>query len=84
MQAAVGISSKGAARVSEEDKVWIEKLEQYIQENISDNQLSVSKLAREFTMSESSLLRKLKRLTGLSPIQYLQENRLDKARLTGK
>jgi AraC-like DNA-binding protein len=31
-------------------------------------------------MSESSLLRQLKRITGLTPQQYLLEMRLDKAR----
>ena len=37
-------------------------------------------LAHELTMSESTLLRQLKRLTGLTPVQYLQEMRLDHAR----
>jgi AraC-like DNA-binding protein len=31
-------------------------------------------------MSESTLLRQVKRLTGLSPVQYLQEARLNEAR----
>ncbi len=31
-------------------------------------------------MSDSTLLRQLKRLTGLSPVQYLQEIRLNEAR----
>ena len=37
-------------------------------------------LAHEFALSESTLLRQLKRLTGLSPIQYVQEVRLESAR----
>jgi transcriptional regulator GlxA family with amidase domain len=35
---------------------------------------------REFAMSESTLLRQLKRLTGLSPVQYLLDVRLTEAR----
>ena len=37
-------------------------------------------LAHEFAVSESTLLRQLKRLTGLSPVQYVQEVRLEEAR----
>jgi AraC-like DNA-binding protein len=42
--------------------------------------MTVPNLARHFAMSESSLLRQLKSLTGLSPVKYLQEVRLEKAR----
>ena len=66
--------------VSEEDQVWLENFEGYVQQNLSDNTLSVTALAYEFAMSESSLLRQLKRLTGLSPVRYLQEIRLSEAR----
>ena len=37
-------------------------------------------LAQEFMMSQSTLLRQLRRLTGLTPVQYLLEMRLNKAR----
>lgn len=66
--------------LSEEDRVWLEGFESYVQGNLSSDILSVPVLADEFAMSESTLLRQLKRLTGLTPLQYLQEMRLDKAR----
>ena len=42
--------------------------------------MTIPNLARHFAMSESSLLRQLKSLTGLTPVKYLQEIRLAKAR----
>ncbi len=73
------LESVGPA-MSETDREWLEAFEVFVQKNLSDNILAVSTLAFEFAMSESTLLRQLKRLTGLTPAQYLQELRLDKAR----
>ncbi|MCF8244253.1 MAG: response regulator [Saprospiraceae bacterium] len=67
--------------VSEPDRVWLESFEAFVQKNIANEKLNIPFLAFEFAMSESTLLRQLKRLTGLSPVQYLQEVRLDHARL---
>lgn len=62
------------------DHQWLEAFEDYVRENLSRDIISVSFLAQEFAMSESTLLRQLKRLAGLTPNQYLQEMRLDQAR----
>jgi AraC-like DNA-binding protein len=62
------------------DKEWLERFEAFVQKNLSNSILSIPMLADEFAMSESTLLRQLRRLTGLTPVQYLQEVRLDKAR----
>ncbi|TNE57811.1 MAG: response regulator [Bacteroidetes bacterium] len=68
------------ASMPQQDREWLEGFEAYIQQHFSDDILSVSLLAHTFAMSESTLLRQLKRLTGLTPAQYLQEIRLDIAR----
>lgn len=62
------------------DREWLETFEAYVQKNFAGGILSVSSLAYEFAMSESTLLRQLKRLTGLTPLQYIQEVRLSEAR----
>ncbi|MCB9273991.1 MAG: response regulator [Lewinellaceae bacterium] len=67
--------------ITGEDRDWLEAFEAYVREHLSDDTLSVPVLAESFAMSESSLLRQLKRLTGLSPVQYLHEMRFDEARL---
>ncbi|MEL7221392.1 MAG: helix-turn-helix domain-containing protein, partial [Bacteroidota bacterium] len=59
---------------------WLEEVEQYIIQNISSDLLSVNKLSKVFNMSESTLLRQLKRITGLTPNKYIQEIRLNHAK----
>ncbi|MEO0340601.1 MAG: ATP-binding protein, partial [Bacteroidota bacterium] len=63
-----------------EDQEWLIRFEQFIKDNLSNDLLDVPMIASQFTMSKSSLLRKLKSLTGLSPGQYIHEARLQKAR----
>lgn len=73
-------SSKTELIVSETDRIWLEEFETFVRKNIASDILSVPTMADQFAMSESTLLRQLKRLTGLSPRQYLQEIRLNEAR----
>ena len=66
--------------LSEPDMIWLEELEKFIVENLQNDLLSVSLLAKAMSMSESTLLRQLKRLTGLTPGKYIQELRLNQAK----
>lgn len=74
-----GVSSD-SVRISQSERAWLEKFEEHISHNLDSSLLSVSNLAVEFAMSESSLLRRLKKLTGLTPIKYIQEIRLAQAK----
>jgi len=65
---------------SKRDQEWLSNFEDYIRNHYSDSQLSVPGLADEFAMSESTLLRQLKRLTGLTPKKYVKDIRLAQAR----
>ena len=83
MLAPVGMASSLEPRhpiQSKIDQVWLIQLEGVVQKNIKNDLLTVTFLAHHLAMSKSSLLRQLKRLTGLSPSQYIQEARLQKAR----
>lgn len=66
--------------MSETDREWLESFEDYIQRHHANDILDVPMLASQFAMSESTLHRQLKKLTGLSPAKYLQEVRLHEAR----
>lgn len=66
--------------LTSEDQIWLGEFEKLVQHHLANETLTVSFLAQEMAMSESSLLRQVKRLTGLTPKQYLQEVRLDAAR----
>lgn len=65
--------------MSHPDSEWLETFEAYVQKHFASDILSVTSLAYEFALSESTLLRQLKRLTGLSPLQYIQEVKLNEA-----
>jgi len=52
---------------------------QIIQENIANERFGVSELAAETNMSRSNLLRKIKKLTGLSVSQFIRQVRLKEA-----
>ncbi len=66
--------------LAEKDQTWLEDFESYVRVHLEDELMNIPSLAAHFAMSESTLLRQLKRLTGLSPHKYLQEMRLDQAR----
>ncbi|GHB62205.1 hypothetical protein GCM10007390_14960 [Persicitalea jodogahamensis] len=68
-------------QLAEADQKWLENFETYIRTNLESGLLDIPSLSETFAMSESTLLRQLKRLTGLSPSKYLQEIRLNEARL---
>lgn len=62
------------------DLNWLKEVEAFIFERLESPDLSIRLLSQAFSMSESTLLRQIKRLTGLTPNKYLQELRLSQAR----
>lgn len=73
------LEEESSEDLSDIDKEWITSFEEYIKTIYLNQQISIPDIANDFAMSESGLLRKLKRLTGLSPRQYIQEFRLQEA-----
>lgn len=64
---------------SSRDKNWFEHLTELINANIQEPEISIESLASELNMSRSSFQRKLKGLTGLSPVEFIRLIRLKKA-----
>lgn len=58
---------------------FLNKLTLIIEENISNDQFGVSELADTIGMSRSNLLRKVKKLSGLSVSQFIRQVRLKNA-----
>lgn len=56
------------------------RLTDIVRANIDNQQFGVDELAREMSMSRSSLLRKLNSVTGKSTNQFIREVRLQMAR----
>ena len=65
---------------NETDKTFITQLRRIIQENLSDGDLSVEKIGEEIGLSRVQLYRKVKALTGYSPVELLRKARLTRAR----
>lgn len=69
------------------DKEFMDKVMQIFNENLTDENLNVERIADILCMSRSGLYRKIKTLTGFSPVEFLRIIRLKKAAeliLTGK
>lgn len=62
-------------RLNTTDKKFLDKVNQYIQDNIRNN-LDVNMIADHVAMSGSSLYRKMKALTGLSTNEYIRKYRM--------
>lgn len=63
---------------SSNDKL-IKKIVLYIEDNLTDTQLSVETLSRHVGMSRGTLYNKLLELTGQTPVEFIRSVKLDKA-----
>lgn len=61
------------------DEDFLNKLNDYLEKNIDNVELSVADMAEATCMSASNLLRKLKALTGVTPNEYLKTIRINVA-----
>ena len=68
------------ANASSLDKDFIHKVLNYINENMSDSDLSVEVLASQLHLSRSQLYRKIKTLTGQTVNEFLRKIRLQRAK----
>lgn len=66
-------------KMNKADEEFMDKIIQIIHENITDYNFNVERLAEIVGMSRSGLLRKIKVLTNLSPIDFIRLIRLKKA-----
>ena len=67
-------------RISKYDQEFLEKLNQLIERNLSNENYSIELLASDICLSRTQLFRKCKALTGVSPVELLRNTRLEAAR----
>ena len=65
---------------NETDKTFAAQLRKIIQDNLSDNEFNVERIGDEIGLSRVQLYRKVKALTGYSPVEMLRKARLTRAR----
>jgi signal transduction histidine kinase/DNA-binding response OmpR family regulator len=75
-----GITKLGKEKTTSLDNEFIQKVLHYINENISDSQMSVELLSSKIFLSRSQLYRKIKTLTGVSANEFVRNVRLEKAK----
>ena len=74
-------SSDILSHLSIDDQKWLADLENVLREHISDYNLSTDRIADMLYISRSQFYRRLRLVTGLTPVEYLQEIRFNYARL---
>lgn len=67
--------------IKEKNRIWLHQLNNLVEQNISNGHYNVPQLADDMAISERHLRRRLKQLTGLSPLTYIKKVRLQQARL---
>ena len=73
------LKKENEAIVSSRDHNWLDKITALIHANLSEPEISIDNLATELNLSRSSFQRKIKGLTGLTPIEFIRLIRLKKA-----
>lgn len=65
--------------LGEEERDLLGRLNSYVEEHMSDNNLNVAQIARETAMSRASLYSKVKSITGMGVAQYVEDLRIRRA-----
>ena len=76
-----GVDDDKIGNISNEiDKSFLKQLRKIIQENLANSDLSVEQIGDEIGLSRVQLYRKVKALTGYSPVEIVRKARLTRAR----
>jgi len=68
------------AKFTTQESAFLLKFRDFIEKNLADSDLSVETVGAELGLSRVQLYRKVKALTGLSPVELLRTARLQKGR----
>ena len=65
--------------ITDRDEALIAKVRTWLEENVADSEITVDQLASYVGMGRTSMYNKIKGLTGKSPVELIQDFRLEKA-----
>lgn len=65
--------------ITDRDEQLIQKVMQWLEDNVADAEVTVDQLASYVGMGRTSMYNKIKGLTGKSPVELIQEFRMEKA-----
>lgn len=64
---------------ADNDRIFLEENIRFLEDNISKDGLAVEDFARQLGMSRTAYYNRMKKLTGLSPIEFIRQIRIKKA-----
>lgn len=73
------VHAKGEAPLSPHDRKFLDKLVDLMEKNMDNGELLVDDLVQEMAVSRSVFFKKLKTLTGLAPVEFIKEVRINRA-----
>ncbi|MCR4582843.1 MAG: substrate-binding domain-containing protein [Prevotella sp.] len=79
LEASASVTAAPAVSVPQESP-FLEQLRQYVQEGMADSNFSVETLAEKMNLSRVQFYRKVKLLTGRTPVDIIRQSRLNRAR----
>ncbi len=71
--------AQAAGTVADADKEFLESTVKYLTDNIDNPSLVVEDLARHHAMSRTAFYRRMKEITGLSPVSFIRQLRIRRA-----
>jgi YesN/AraC family two-component response regulator len=74
-----GIITLSKSEITNLDDVFIKKTMLYLEENYENPTMNIDDLATSTGLSRSSFFKKTKSLTGLAPVEFIREFRIQKA-----
>jgi AraC-like DNA-binding protein len=63
--------------LGDKDSLFLNRIKEITYENITNEDFKIEHIAEELGMSRSKLYKKLKDITGLSPVKYLRKAKLE-------
>jgi len=74
-----GVISPSKPNVVSQDDIFIQRIMKLIEDNIDNSELTIDEIASNIGFSRSAFFKKLKSLTGLAPVEFLKEVRIQRA-----
>jgi signal transduction histidine kinase/DNA-binding response OmpR family regulator/ligand-binding sensor domain-containing protein len=74
-----GVISPTKPSVVSQDDIFLQRIMTFIEENIDNSELTIEDIAMHIGFSRSAFFKKLKSLTGLAPVEFLKEVRIQRA-----
>lgn len=66
-------------RINSSDETLLQEIVRFLEQNITNPQLSVGGLSKQVSMSRSTLYTKMLQITGHTPVEYIRAFRLERA-----